>query len=108
MVRRLALVSALAGALLAAPALAADPAAEAATAYALDTAASTKSVKVGEPGRLVLVIRPKAPTWHVHPQAPLKVRFEGPASMKIEKAALARKDAMGFEPVFAPAARTNP
>jgi hypothetical protein len=91
--RRFALVFALASAL-ATTALGADPAAEAATAYVLDTAESTKSVKVGEPGKLVLVIRPKAPTWHVHPQAPLKIRFQGPASMKIEKAELARRDAL--------------
>jgi hypothetical protein len=111
MVCRLALLSALTSALFAAPASAADPAAEAAAAYALDTTASTKSVKVGEPGTLVLVIRPKSPTWHVHPQAPLKIRFEGPASIKIEKAALARRDAVDpkaeaprFESAFVAAA----
>ena len=94
MLSRFALVSALACAVHAAPAHAADPAAEAARAYTLDTAASTRNVKVGEAGKLVVVIRPKAPAWHVHPQAPLKIRFEGPESMKIEKAVLARRDAV--------------
>jgi hypothetical protein len=92
--RRLALAFALVGALMAIPARGADPAAEAATAYVLDTAPSTTSVKVGEPGKLVVVIRPRMPTWHVHPQAPLKIRFQGPASMKIEKGELGRKDAL--------------
>jgi hypothetical protein len=77
---------------LAAPALAADPGAEAANAYTLDTAGSTANVKVGDAGKLVLVIKPKSPTWHVHPQAPLKIRFEAPAALKLEKADLGRKD----------------
>ncbi len=93
MKRLLALVPA-AALLLASPARGADPAAEAATAYTLDTAASTRAAKVGEPGKLVLVIRPKAPTWHVHPKAPLKIRFEGPAALKIEKAELGHRDAL--------------
>jgi hypothetical protein len=87
---------ALAAALALAPAMArpSDPSAEAATAYTLDTGASTKSVKVGDPGKLVLVIRPKAPTWHVHPQAPLKIRFEAPPALKVERPELKRKDAV--------------
>jgi len=92
-----------AAAALAAPALAADPGAEAASAYTLDTAASTGSVKVGDPGKLVLVIKPKAPTWHVHPQAPLKIRFEAPAALKLEKTDLGRKDVVdpkAVEPRF--------
>ena len=108
--RRLALLSAL-GALLAGPAQGADPAAEAATAYVLDTASSTRTVGVGESGKLVLVIRPKVPTWHVHPQAPLKIRFEVPPGLKIEKAELARRDALDpkaeeprFETAFVAAA----
>jgi hypothetical protein len=88
MLRAFAVVAA---SLLAAPALA-DPAAEAAQAYTLDTSASSRSVKPGEEGKLVLVIKPKAPTWHVHPQAPLKVRFEAPAALKLAKTDLGRKD----------------
>ena len=91
MIRALALATAL----LAAPALAAeDPAASAAQAYTLDTSPSTSAAKVGDPGKLVVVIRPKAPTWHVHPQAPLKIKFEAPPALKLEKADLGRRDAV--------------
>ena len=92
MMRLVALVPAIAVAL-AGSAFAADPAADAANAYSLDPGASTTSVKVGDPGKLVLVIRPKAPAWHVDPRAPLKIRFDAP-SLKIEKAELARRDAV--------------
>jgi hypothetical protein len=84
---------ALAFALAAVPALAADPGAEAAKAYALDTTGSTSAVKAGEQGRLAVTIRPTAPGWHVHPQAPLKIRFEAPPALKLAKAELGRKDA---------------
>ena len=91
MIRALALATAL----LAAPALAAeDPAASAAQAYTLDTSPSTSAAKVGDPGKLVVVIRPKAPTWHVHPQAPLKIKFDAPPALKLEKADLGRRDAV--------------
>jgi hypothetical protein len=83
-----------AAALLASPVLAADPAADAAQAYTLDTSASTATAKVGGPGKLVLVIKPKGPAWHVHPQAPLKIRFEAPAALQLAKADLGRKDAV--------------
>ncbi len=89
----------------------ADPGAEAAKAYSLDTAASTVSLGVGEPGKLVLAIRLKAPGWHVHPQAPLKLRFDAPAGLKVEKAEFARRDALDpkaeeprFEAAFVAAA----
>ena len=79
-------------AILAAPARAADPSAEAARAYTVETGASTSAVKVGEPGKLVVVIKPIAPGWHVHPQAPLKIRFDAPAALKLEKPELTRRD----------------
>jgi hypothetical protein len=81
-------------ALLASPALAADPAADAAQSYTLDTSASTATAKVGGPGKLVLVIKPRAPIWHVHPQAPLKIRFEAPPALQLAKTDLVRKDAV--------------
>jgi hypothetical protein len=81
-------------ALVASPALAADPAADAAQAYTLDTTASTATAKVGGSGKLVLVIKPKAPTWHVHPQAPLKIRFEAPPTLQLAKTDLVRRDAV--------------
>lgn len=79
-------------AILAAPARAADPGAEAARAYMVETGASTSAVKVGEPGKLVVVIKPITPGWHVHPQAPLKIRFEAPAALKLDKPELSRRD----------------
>jgi len=82
----------LATAVLAGPALAADPGAEAAKAYTLDTSGSTSSLQAGGQGKLSVTIRPTAPGWHVHPQAPLKVRFEAPAALKLAKAELGRKD----------------
>ncbi len=80
--RALALVVALAGVARAAD----DPAAAAAHAYALDTSPSTSAAKVGQPGKLVVVIKPTAPGWHVHPQAPLTVRFEAPPALEVDPA----------------------
>lgn len=82
----------LATALLAAPVLATDPGADAAKAYTLDTSGSTSSVQAGGQGKLSVTIKPTAPGWHVHPQAPLKVRFEAPLSLRLAKAELGRKD----------------
>jgi hypothetical protein len=83
----------LAAALFAAPALAAeDPTAAAAQAYTLDTSPSTATAKVGDAGKLVVVIKPKVPTWHVHPQAPLKIRFDAPPALRLEKSDFGRKD----------------
>jgi hypothetical protein len=90
-------------AILAAPARAADPSAEAARAYTVETGASSSTVRVGEPGKLVVVIKPIAPGWHVHPQAPLKIRFDAPAALKLDKLELSRRDvvdAKAAEPRF--------
>lgn len=85
-------VAALAGALLATCVLAADSAADAAQGYTIEASAVPAEVRVGESGKVAVVIRPKSPTWHVHPQAPLKVRLEAPTGLKLEKAELGRKD----------------
>jgi nucleoid-associated protein YgaU len=90
----LRLVTFTVAALLATAARAGDPGVAAAKAYILDTAGSTAEVKVGARGKLVLVIRPKDPAWHVHPQAPLKLRFEAPAALGLEKRELSRRDAV--------------
>ncbi|OFX24958.1 MAG: hypothetical protein A2V77_03560 [Anaeromyxobacter sp. RBG_16_69_14] len=71
-----------------------DPGADAAKAYVLDASASTASAKVGESGKLVLAIRLTAPGWHVHPQAPLKIRFDAPPGLRVERAELGRRDAL--------------
>jgi len=73
------------------PAWAADPAADAAQGYTLEASAAPATLKVGESGKVAVVIKPKA-TWHVHPQAPLKVRFTAPAGLKVDRPELGRKD----------------
>ncbi len=70
----------------------ADPAQDAAQAYTIEAVASPAAVKVGDAGKVGVVIRPKAPAWHVHPQAPLKVKLEAPAGLRLEKPELGRKD----------------
>jgi hypothetical protein len=86
------IVAVLAGISLCAPALAADSAADAAQGYTIEGSATPSAVNVGERGKVAVTIRPKAPTWHVHPQAPLKVRFDAPGGLKLEKPDLGRKD----------------
>ncbi len=78
--------------LLAPPAHAADPGAEAARSYRLDTAGSTTAVKPGGQGKLVLAIVPIAKV-HVHPQAPLKVTLES-AGLALAKTSLGHQDAV--------------
>ncbi len=75
---------------LAAPALAAEPP-SGADGYAVSTRGSTQALEVGETGKLVLAIEPRAP-WHVDPRAPLKIRLEPSAGLKLAKTSLARKD----------------
>lgn len=77
-----------------APAFAADPAAVAAGAYSIETAGSTARVGSGQEGKLVVVIQATAAGWHVHPQAPVKVKFRAPPGLKLAKAELSRRDAV--------------
>jgi hypothetical protein len=91
MTRMLSLAAVLLGMAGPGPTRAADPAADAAQAYTLEASAAPAAVKVGEAGKVAVVIRPK-PTWHVHPQAPLKVRFTAPPGLKVERPELGRKD----------------
>ncbi len=79
-------------ALAAAPlARAADPGAEAATSYRIDTAGSTQALAAGGKGTLVLSIVPLAKV-HVDPRAPLKVTLEATPGLKLEKTALGKAD----------------
>jgi hypothetical protein len=87
MTRRLAIAL-----LLAAPlARAADPAAEAATSYRLETTGTTQALKVGEKGTFVLSIVPLGKV-HVHPQAPLKIALDATPGLKLEKTSLGKAD----------------
>jgi hypothetical protein len=96
--------------LVAAPgARAADPAAEAAKSYRIETQGTTAEVKAGGKGTLVLAIVPIAKV-HVHPQAPLKITLEA-QGLTLEKTSLGHKDAVDpkaeaprFEIPFAAAA----
>lgn len=77
--------------LAAAPARAADPAAEAAASYRLETTGTTQVLKAGEKGTLVLSIVPIAKV-HVHPQAPLKIALESTPGLRLEKTSLGKAD----------------
>ena len=109
MLRTAALVLATA---LAAPQLAsaADPAAEAASSYRIDTTGTTSQVAVNGPGKLVLAIVP-AEKIHVHPEAPLRIVLDA-RGLELAKRTLGHKDAVDpraegprFEvPFVAPAA----
>jgi len=78
--------------LAATPVARADPSAEAAVSYRLDTAGSTTAVAPGGQGKLVLAIV-TAEKIHVHPQAPLKITLEAPG-LELAKATLGHKDAV--------------
>jgi hypothetical protein len=79
-------------ALFAAPlALAADPSAEAARSYRIETTGTTQQVKAGEQGTLVLSIVP-IDKVHVHPQAPLKITLEATPGLKLAKTSLGKAD----------------
>lgn len=70
---------------------AADPAAEAAASYRIETTGTTASLKEGEKGTLVLSIVPVGKV-HVHPQAPLKIALEATPGLKLEKTTLGKAD----------------
>ncbi len=76
---------------LAPTARAADPSAEAAASYRIETAGTTASLKAGEQGMLVLSIVPVGKV-HVHPQAPLKIALEATPGLKLSKTSLGKAD----------------
>lgn len=72
---------------------AAEPGADASKSYRVETQGTTLAVSTGGTGKLVLSIVPLEGT-HVHPQAPLTIAVTGTAGLKLERQALARKDAV--------------
>jgi len=88
----MARIAALALVLLAAGPVHADPAADAAGSYRLETAGTTTELKAGERGKFVVAIVP-AEKIHVHPQAPLRIVVES-AGLSLEKRSLGHKDAV--------------
>ncbi len=78
-------------ALLAPTARAADPAADAAKSYRIETSGTTQQLKAGEKGTFVLSIVPVEKV-HVHPQAPLKIALDATPGLKLEKTTLGKAD----------------
>jgi hypothetical protein len=77
--------------LLLAPLARADPAVEAGKSYRVETTGTTRALKAGEKGTLVLSIVPVEKV-HVHPQAPLKISLEATPGLKLEKTSLGKAD----------------
>jgi hypothetical protein len=75
------------------PARAGDPGVDAAQTYRIDTDATTRTVKPGAKGSLVIAIVPVA-TVHVDPRAPLKIALQATPGLALEKTSLGRKDAV--------------
>jgi hypothetical protein len=90
MTSRLAALALLAASL-APRALAAEPGADAAKSYRIETAGTTEKVAVGKPGLLVLSIVP-VDQIHVDPRAPLKIALEGTPGLKLSKTSLGKAD----------------
>jgi hypothetical protein len=72
---------------------AADPAADAASSYAVRASVEPASLQAGGSGTLRLVIEP-AGAVHVDPRAPLKVTLTATPGLKLGKAQLGRSDAV--------------
>jgi hypothetical protein len=87
MIRPLALVAML----LAPPIAWADPAADAAKSYRIETVGTTQQVAVGKAGKLVLSIVPMEKI-HVDPRAPLKVVLEAPPGLSLSRTSLGKSD----------------
>jgi hypothetical protein len=81
-----------AAALLAAASLAlAEPEADAAKSYRIETTGTTQDLRVGQRGTLVLSIVP-VEKIHVDPRAPLKVTLEATPGVKLERTSLGKGD----------------
>jgi hypothetical protein len=77
--------------LLAAALVRADPAADAAKSYRIETAGTTQRVEVGKPGTLVLSIVP-VEKIHVDPRAPLRIALDATPGLKLSKTSLGKAD----------------
>ncbi len=76
------------------PGRAADAGDEAAKSYRILTGGSTQNLRTGEKGKLVLAIEPSVAKVHVNAQAPLQIRLEAPAGLKLGKEKLGHADAV--------------
>ncbi|MBN2358927.1 MAG: hypothetical protein JXR83_05705 [Deltaproteobacteria bacterium] len=59
--------------------------------YDIDVSASTRQLKVGERGKIVIAIVPSADR-KVHKQAPISIDLRAPAGIVLDKAKLGRSD----------------
>jgi len=84
------LAVALAGAV---PALAVDGA-NAASTYKVVTDGSSRTLRVGEKGKVVVVVEPLEKGIHVNRDFPLKYKVEPTAGLKVEKSEWKRGDAV--------------
>ena len=78
---------------LAFPALAADGA-NAASTYKVLTDGSSRTLRVGERGKVVVVVDPLEKGIHVNREFPLKYRVEPSAGLQVEKTEWKRADAV--------------
>jgi hypothetical protein len=92
MIRLLAVALALASA----PLARADPAADAARSYRIETDGTTERVAVGKPGKLVLSIVPIQKV-HVDPRAPLKITLAATPGVNLSKTSLGKADPVDLE-----------
>jgi hypothetical protein len=75
------------------PALAADGA-NAASTYEVVTEGSSRTLKVGEKGKVVVAVAPLQKGIHVNREFPLKYKVETSAGLKVEKLEWKRSDAV--------------
>lgn len=78
-------------AVLAAPLVRADPAADAAKSYRIETTGTTRQIGVGKQGRLVLSIVPVEKV-HVDPRAPLRIALEATPGVTLSRTSLGKAD----------------
>ncbi len=70
-----------------------EPGADASKSYRLETEGTTRTLRAGGTGKLVVSVVPLDGT-KVHPAAPLKVALSSTAGVKLSREALARADAV--------------
>jgi hypothetical protein len=72
---------------------AAEPAADAARSYRIESQGTTRQLRTGAEGKLVIAIVPLNGT-HVHPAAPLKIALSGTPGLKLSREVLGHRDAV--------------
>ncbi len=73
------------------PLVRAEPGADAAKSYRVETTGTTQKVQVGAEGKIVLAIVP-IEKIHVDPRAPLKITLEATPGVRLSKTSLGKAD----------------